>query len=541
MPSAVQKRKSRPETHISKGATSNQHGIRAFGKVRKPQLKEIGKNNLKRKHIEEILVADNGPHLIEIERVKEPRIGLSGNPLGLPKAVQKKAEEKPVVNSARKRKASEEPAVTPPPEETWTATKDAKRKRTTLRPHPLTDTPTRGARSLLERFAFGASSSPAREVSPSPIKQETPPSSPPSLVDADSQDLPEELLDLINLHSSFLTALSLYYAHNGLSNPADLRNLYPGMERTWKKRRVNADDVRRILAIGQDENAETNVLYLSDYGHNKICVEVSDHALQAQRRVIDEEALNAAFTRSLSGKWSSFRKTPTIGNPSPTAFLSHLPLLPITASTSLADLKPLLAKGQHRLSDLKAGAIAAQSRNSLPSPKADATANALSSDKGIAVPTKTRATNLLDRLAAKAQQQSTLPAPPTPSQLARKRALQRLPDIAPVLQSLAVGAQKHDNGDTAEYADGAAARERRPLVQRQVSFTMATLVQVLQGSLRNPIARDEAVACVMLMAEVVPEWVTVREVGRCVGVVVRGGGVGRGELEGRVKGLLGEN
>ena len=545
MPRAAEKTRSLLKPRVSKIATAKSQSIQAFGKIKKPQIQDIGKSNLKRKLIEGTPISQI-ENVIEIKDSKKEKLDPAANAPILPSVAQQKPDGKLVGIGAKKRKASEEPEATPPPEQPGTVAKDVKRKKTAFQSEPLSNTPTRGARSLLERFALGASSASDRDLSPTPIKHEAPPSSPPLLPEQGPPNLPEQLQDLINLHSSFLTALSLYYAHNGLSNPADLRNLYPGIERTWKKRRVNIDDIRRILATGQNKDATKNLFFLSDYGHSKICVEVSDHALQTQRRIIDEEALNQAFTSSLTQKWSLFERTPTIGDPSPTAFLSHLPLLPITTSVSFADLQPLVAKGQQRLSDLKAGAIAAQSRNAIPftnqNPIITITSTSTStSNKSTAASTKSRATSLLDRLAAKAQQQSLLPNPPTPSQLFRKRALQRLPEIAPVLQSLAVGAQKHDNCDTAEYADSAAARERRPLlVQKQVSFTMATLVQVLQGSLRNSIAREEAVGCVRVMAEVVPEWVSVREVGRCVGVVVRGGGLGRGELEARVKGVLGE-
>lgn len=69
---------------------------------------------------------------------------------------------------------------------------------------------------------------------------------------------------------------------------------------------------------------------------------------------------------------------------------------------------------------------------------------------------------------------------------------------------------------------------------------MPTLVQHLQMSLRNPIGKEEAVKCVRLLAEVVPEWIGVREVGRLVGVTVRGEGVGRDELRRRIGAEIGE-
>ena len=58
-------------------------------------------------------------------------------------------------------------------------------------------------------------------------------------------------------------------------------------------------------------------------------------------------------------------------------------------------------------------------------------------------------------------------------------------------------------------------------------------------SLRNPIGKDEAVRCVRLLAEVTPEWIAVREFGKCVSVTVRRGGAAcREEMARRVRELL---
>ena len=73
------------------------------------------------------------------------------------------------------------------------------------------------------------------------------------------------------------------------------------------------------------------------------------------------------------------------------------------------------------------------------------------------------------------------------------------------------------------------------------SFTMPTLVQHLQMSLRHPISKDEAVRCVRLLAEeIVPGWVGVREVGKMLGVTIRGAkGFGREEVRGRITEVMG--
>ena len=397
------------------------------------------------------------------------------------------------------------------------------------------ETPTKGARSRLESLSL-LSSFPSTSSPPSsPLEHDTPPSSPasPSCSNPrwdETNGLPEELQDLINLHSSFLTALSLHYAHNGSMTPADLRNLGPGVERAWRKRRVTTDDIRRILALEQSKCAgseeDSGPLYLSDYGSGKICVEIADsnHAQKAQRRPVNEEALNAVFSRNLERQWISYKAT-SQPSPSPTEFIASLPLLPITPCASLSKLAPLLSKGQRRLEDLRAGAIKAQQR-----PLSTTSANVASTPQEKAKQTCCRSTDLLSRIKAKQLHQSTLPLPPSTEDLARKSALQRLPEIAPVLESLAVSSKKHANDDAiAEIFRSKTAH---------VSFTLPTLVQNLQMSLRNPIGKEEAVRCVRLLAEVAPDWISVRDVGTMVGVTVRGEGVDRREMGRRIRGMM---
>ena len=67
-------------------------------------------------------------------------------------------------------------------------------------------------------------------------------------------------------------------------------------------------------------------------------------------------------------------------------------------------------------------------------------------------------------------------------------------------------------------------------------MTMPTLVQHLQTSLRNPISKDEAVRCVRLLADdIAPEWIGMREVGKCIGIMIRPGKVvGREEMRRRI-------
>ena len=351
-----------------------------------------------------------------------------------------------------------------------------------------------------------------------------------SCLDSDTHQLPEELLEYISLHSSFLTVLSLHYAHNGSLTPADLRNITPTIERAWKRRRVLAEDIQRLLAVEQGSlnNGKETVgpLFLSNYGHGKVCVEIlgCQHSGEAQKRPLDEEHLNMRFLKNIKQQWLYYNSTVS-HNPSPTAFISSLPLLPIKRCASLSKLSPLISKGQRRLEDLKTTAIKAQK-----SPLQTSTANSSPLSRQPAEKTMVRSIDLFSRLKAKQLYQSTLPLPPSSETLARKSALQRLPEIAPVLQSLAVSSKKHCNND--------AIREVGNTNKAHISFTMPTLVQHLQMSSRNPVGNEEAARCVKLLEDVTPEWISVKKVGKAICVTVRGEGIGRDELGGRVKRLI---
>ncbi len=432
------------------------------------------------------------------------------------------------------------------------------RKRRASQP-VLSDTPTKGARSCLESFAFSSSppsksefpsSSPSsRGINSSPSPPSSPASSFTSTPEADEvEKLPDQLQDLVNLYSSFLTALSLHYAHNGSWTPADLRILRPTIERAWGKRRVLNDDVRRIVAIAQNLGPSEDLkkkplgrgtLTLSDYGRGRICVDIDeDPKYQGlQRRAISEETLNAVFAANLKALWN--RHNTQSVTPSASLFIGSLPLLPITACASISKIGPLLAKGQRRLENLKAGAIKAQiSSGSQQTTPAISQASRLPT-----LPALDRNDSLLSRIRAKQLHQSTLAPPPSSATLLRMSALQRLEELAPVLEILTSSASR---SIPFRSSDGAT---HRPLPTSLMdlteqhgtySFTMPTLVQHLQMSLKNPIAKEDAVRCVRLLAaEVAPSWVRIREVGKVVGVTVwRGGRIGREELAITVAQLL---
>ena len=400
------------------------------------------------------------------------------------------------------------------------------RKRPPLRPKNA-DTPTKGARAFLEAFVLSSPAPSSLPLSPLPISKDTTPTSsaPISAQLTDkraSYDLPEELQDLIKLHSSFLTALSLHYAHNGRFTPTELRVLQPSIERAWGKRRICVEDVQLILGILRADDLPIKAqcpFALSDYGNGKICIELIESNPQdgIHRQPIETAKLKVRFNSNLRRLWED--REPCSDIPS---FLSCLTRCPITVCSSLSQISPLLAKGQRRLEDLKAGAIKAQIiANSLKS----TSANSPTRLKAVG----SRSSSLLSRIQAKELYQSTLPGAPSPESIARKNALQRLEEIMPVLDILSSsGTQSVPIGTTPTDAQS----------RNQVfSFTMPTIVQHLQMSLRNPISKDEAMKCVGLLAEeIAPSWIGLRRIGKFNGVTIRRvKGMSRDEITEKVR------
>ena len=432
-----------------------------------------------------------------------------------------KPQSAPTTDNARKRKREQDEspifARSTRAEIPSTSCKRARVQETVKR------TTTRGACTRLQ--SCDLASSPVKKTYSEPKPLETPPLSQEQAV---TSKLPSELQELLDLHSCFLTALFLHYAHNGPMIPVDVRILCPTIARVWRRRGVNLDTVRRLLATQQTQSIQENKtpqndFVLRDYGNGKTCIEVVELTPQASAsRPLDEKRLNDQFSQSLLRQWTAFQ----METPAPfsvATFINSLPLYPITPDTSADKLTLQRSKGQIRLKDIKAGAIKAQER-ALKDTTANASPNPLQNPM-IKDPFA-RSADLKSRIFAKQLQQVSLPTPLTPEQVARRHALHRTVEVARVLESLIVAAQKHRNDD---------AGEMWAQTTRNFSFAMPALVQNLQMSLRNPISRDEAINCVRVIGELAPEWVSVREVSKLIGVTIRGTGIKKVALAARVE------
>ncbi|KAI9834819.1 MAG: hypothetical protein M1838_005463 [Thelocarpon superellum] len=340
--------------------------------------------------------------------------------------------------------------------------------------------------------------------------------SPPSFLEHPELARPVE--DIQRLFASFLTGLSLHYAHHGTLSPADLRMLVPSMERAWGKRAVLVEDVQRLLGILRAPQPKHNAAMrdlaerfeLLDYGDGKVCVETTEEASMSGTagRPIDHDAFKGLFLSNLADLWEVYarrdsQKRPTDSDEDIHQFFDQLPSAPVRMCSSVDKIMPLLAKGQRRLEEIRAIATTKKTedvdkkQSNRPSRNARAVAD--------------RGKSLLERIRAKEYQQAQLPSAPTPAALARTSALDRLDEIVPILTHLSTA--------TSTTCLTGAASTSTP---QRVSIPLRTLIQHLQNSLINPLSAEEGEGAVRLLAtSVAPAWVEVVSMGKLVAVVVK--------------------
>ena len=345
--------------------------------------------------------------------------------------------------------------------------------------------------------------------------------------------LPAELVNLLALHSSFLTALSLHYAHNGTSTPVDLRDLTASITLVWRQRKVTYDDIRLIMGVlNYGPSGSENPYRLSDYGHGKIVLEIrEDSPVIDGMTGVKEQALTDMFKEGLDSLWSQWcalqkiatrpiatpkrgrgrqkkaeikqsRLEAFLDDASMSKFLAQLPLADIETCASLNAIAPLQEKGRKRMREFKESVqqgrtqkkrqILGKENESVLSQNAQPTQAKITEFAAV------RKTNLLDRILAKQEAAKCGPTALTAAELQRKAALQRSEEVLGVLSLLCAS---------------------RPGMR--VSFSTSTVLQQLRGSIRSPISKEEAMKCIEVIAnEVAPGYVSMVNMGSISSVVV---------------------
>lgn len=274
--------------------------------------------------------------------------------------------------------------------------------------------------------------------------------------------------------------------------------LCPNVARAWGKRSVTLEDIRRTIGVlntnilERKKKDKTPQLTLSDYGHGKICIEISISAGKAGTIIagpVNENLLNEIFSGGLKNSWEISLSE----NVEMKKFIDTLPLEPITTCSSLLKISPMLAKGQRRLEDFKMGIAIAKEQEKAKAVEAEIAHTTGSTTTG-AKPT------LLERLRAKQLEKANQPPPPTKAELARKAAMQKIEEVAAVVVHLSTSSS---------------------MGQTRISFTLPTILGKLRDSLKTPISKAEGETCVRLLAaEIAPEWVKMVKMGKSEALVV---------------------
>ncbi|OAX84805.1 hypothetical protein ACJ72_00828 [Emergomyces africanus] len=347
----------------------------------------------------------------------------------------------------------------------------------------------------------------------------------------DLDDRPQFFHNLITLHSSFLTALSLHYAHNGRSTPADLNQLLPCTEKIWKKRKVEKQDLQRLLYIlesGPEISAtkmgsSTGTSFrIAQYGARKFCLELlgTSTANNGFGPPFDEAELNDKFSRNLERIWRQWLES-SDQQQSNIDFLHAIPLAPIHDSTTSFNS---LRTGQQRLLDFQRGVVGLKATvdNSQSGKHGNTTAARARSSGGTG--TAGRRNGLLQRIQNKQLKQTTLAPPPSKEAILRHSAVNLIEEVVGVLillrpsyspaSSLLLSAG-HRSSSCTELATPSC---KKP-------YRWNTIIQIIQDSLRCPVSKQEAEACLDLLAQpsVAGEWISIVTVNRIKSVVLRSG------------------
>ncbi|QIW95215.1 hypothetical protein AMS68_000733 [Peltaster fructicola] len=369
-------------------------------------------------------------------------------------------------------------------------TPQSKRFRDAMPTSPA-ETPGRKTARLFDRLELQAQ----KQSAASNTAYDTPPATPESVKLDFADVLPTQLTELVTLFAAFLSAVNGQTALNGASFRISMQELLTTTTKIWRLRAVSTKDIRRLLAVLQDIDVGWVV---EDYGRAGLSLTKRLTATKSTS-ILDTIKLKRAFENELRRQWGHWQESHEqqvdIG-----AFIEQMPLLDVAKSDAVDKTASLYSRGKDRLESLR------QSQAAMKSAESDTKTASVKP-----TPVHARGTNLLDRILAKQAAAASMPAGPTKEQLERRSCLQRVEEVARVLEILSAG-------------------------RARASFSMPSIVQQLQQSLRSPMSRIEAERCLSLIAaEIMPQFVSIIVSGTVNGIVItRSGKLGLADLKQRL-------
>ncbi|WEW60470.1 hypothetical protein PRK78_005956 [Emydomyces testavorans] len=306
---------------------------------------------------------------------------------------------------------------------------------------------------------------------------------------------PSSYYELIALYSSFLRALSLHAAHNGITAPADLREFLPNMERVWKKRKVVTEDIQRLLYVGNNglksgTSQPTARFRLIDYETRVLLERLgASNPGDLAHGPLNEQELSTEFERNLECIWLE-QNTKISGFDC----LRDIPLAPIyKIPKTFLSIRRQKAS-EIRLSIAKAAHAVDNTKEKAPSHKRSCTAD--------------RRNALLERIKGKALRQSTLAPPPSKKAIIQRAAAGHIPEVVNVLLLLSPSASTG--------LDTSPSHEKK-------AYKLDTIVQNIRDSMRNPVSKEHISTALDILArpEVSGGWITIVSVNSMKSVVLR--------------------
>ena len=311
--------------------------------------------------------------------------------------------------------------------------------------------------------------------------------------------LPECLQELTELHKHFLTAFSIHCAHNGTATPADMGAIQQSVTRLWKKRVVTTQDLQRMLAIYEIEDAETGTQ--SEVKHNKcpfklVILGVGSNACNTVEYIktcyLDEHQETCLYENAIR----RFSSTDTTS--------ASIPLLAFTRGTQTQ-------RRQQKATALREHILNKAPPQAQPRPQPQEADMSSLTIKDATTPVttpsalKSRTLSLFDRVKAK-QTLLASTSTPTAQQVLRKHAIGRIAEVVEILRM----------------------RQQQSSVGRsggRVSFSSKQVVEVIKQSMSVPVGDEEVRACLEMLSRDVPgRWLTEWRVGDVKGVVLEGVG-----------------
>lgn len=343
------------------------------------------------------------------------------------------------------------------------------------------------------------------------------------------EDLPAPLRDILSIHENLLKGLSIHFAHNGPSTPAEVKALCKTIQCLWKKRRVTIEDLQRVLALHElavDHHVPISSENSIGYRRSSFklttasahtCLEYVGASTKKfyrgglNRSPFSEKHLQTLFKADVQ----RLHLIATSDSPENLHFLNGpLSRFPFLRCDIGAQTEQRIAKASTARMEIMDVAKASQSRqNAKVVIKVEDVEEPI--PEQVSQKLKFRTMSLFERVKAK-QLANAANGTPTPASILRQHAIGRVGEVVEILR------MKQQQKQSAAFNSAIDDSPSKVRVNK-VAFGFAQIIQEIKNSVSIPIQDDEAKMCLELLSkDVEGTWLTTFELGSVKSVVLQG-------------------